>query len=111
LFEHGEAADDVEAMRLTFSRRRLAMLEEMADKGFTVDVEPTGAFYVLVNMTHLTNDSYRFAMDILDNTGVGVTPGIDFGPGAEGYLRFSYANSEENIREGISRVARYIDAL
>jgi aspartate/methionine/tyrosine aminotransferase len=106
-----EAADDVETMRLTFSRRRLAMLEEMADKGFTVDVEPTGAFYVLANMTHLTNDSYRFAMDILDNTGVGVTPGIDFGPGAEGYLRFSYANSEENIREGISRVARYIDAL
>jgi aspartate/methionine/tyrosine aminotransferase len=50
-------------------------------------------------------------MDILEATGVGVTPGIDFGPGAQGYLRFSYANSEENIKEGIARVARYLHTL
>jgi aspartate/methionine/tyrosine aminotransferase len=42
---------------------------------------------------------------------VGVTPGIDFGPGAEQYIRFSYANSEANIREGVSRVAGYVGSL
>jgi len=106
-----EAADDVECMRRIFAKRRLVMLEEMARYGFNVEVEPDGAFYVLVNMAHITGDSYRLAMDILDETGVGVTPGVDFGPGAAGYLRFSYANSEENICEGVSRVAGYIGTL
>ena len=41
---------------------------------------------------------------------VGVTPGIDFGPGGEGHLRFSYANSLENIEEGLDRLGRYITA-
>jgi len=106
-----EAHGDVERMRLTFARRREVMLGEMKRHGFSVEVEPTGAFYVLVNMKEWTNDSYRFAMDILEATGVGVTPGIDFGPGAQGYLRFSYANSEGNIREGVSRVAGYVRSL
>ena len=53
-------------------------------------------------------DSYRLAFDILEKARVGVTPGIDFGPNAEGYLRFSYANSLENIAEGMDRLERYL---
>mgnify|MGYP001414951791 FL=1 len=87
------------------------MLEAMAGHGFTVETEPTGAFYVLVNMKDISSDSYRLALDILENTGVGVTPGIDFGPGAASYIRFSYANSEENIREGVRKVAGYLKSL
>jgi len=103
-----EAGPDVERMKQVFAQRRLVMLQEMAAHGLDVEVEPDGAFYVLVNMARVTRDSYRLAMDILDNTGVGVTPGIDFGPGAQRYIRFSYANSEDNIREGVSRVAEYL---
>ena len=106
-----EAGHDVADMHQTFARRRKVMLAEMARHGFNVEVEPTGAFYVLVNMRRYTMDSRSFAMEILDHTGVGVTPGIDFGPGAEGYIRFSYANSEQNIVEGISRVADYLKSL
>ena len=106
-----EAGPDVAAMHRTFARRREVMLAEMARHGFNVEVEPTGAFYVLVNMSRYTADSRSFAMEILEHTGVGVTPGIDFGPGAEGYIRFSYANSEQNIAEGISRVAGYLGTL
>ncbi len=40
---------------------------------------------------------------------MGVTPGIDFGSGGEGFLRFSYANSLENIKEGLDRLERYLD--
>jgi aspartate/methionine/tyrosine aminotransferase len=106
-----EAEEDVKRMKRVFAQRRLVMLDEMARNGFDVEVVPDGAFYVLVNMAHVADDSYRLAMDILDNTGVGVTPGIDFGPGAARYIRFSYANSEKNIREGISRVAGYVKTL
>ena len=62
-------------------------------------------------MKRYTMDSRAFAMEILEHTGVGVTPGIDFGPGAEGYVRFSYANSEDKIIEGVSRVASYLQTL
>ena len=106
-----KAGNDVENMRLTFARRRKVMLREMARHGLNVEVEPTGAFYVLVNMGEISDDSLALAMDILECTGVGVTPGIDFGPGAARYIRFSYANSEENIVEGISRVASYLRSL
>jgi len=106
-----EAKDDVEHMRMVFSRRRDIMLSQLQVFGFNVEVKPTGAFYVLVDMAHASNDSYTLAFDILKHTGVGVTPGIDFGPAAKAYIRFSYANSEENIREGIRRVGEYIKAL
>jgi aspartate/methionine/tyrosine aminotransferase len=106
-----EAGPVVRAMHDTFARRRRTMLEEMDRHGFNVEVEPTGAFYVLVNMRRYTHDSRTFAMEILEHTGVGVTPGIDFGPGAEGYVRFSYANSEDKIREGVLRVSSYLKTL
>ena len=106
-----KAGPDVRSMHQTFANRREVILAEMRRHKFNVEVEPTGAFYVLVNMEAFTSDSRSFAMEILEHTGVGVTPGIDFGPGAEGYIRFSYANSEKNIVEGISRVASYLKTL
>jgi Aspartate/tyrosine/aromatic aminotransferase len=76
--------------------------------GFKIPVEPTGAFYVFVNARHISNDSYKLAFDILEKAHVGVTPGVDFGNNAEGFLRFSYANSIENIEEGMNRLERYL---
>lgn len=46
--------------------------------------------------------------DVLEHAHVGVTPGVDFGTGDEGYVRFSYANSLENIKEGLERISRYL---
>ncbi|HZH71705.1 MAG TPA: hypothetical protein VFD91_04390 [Mariniphaga sp.] len=56
-------------------------------------------------------NSHKLAFDILERAHVGVAPGIDFGPNEEGYLRFSYANSIENIRIGLSRLEKYISDL
>jgi len=106
-----QAGDDVERMRLVFARRREIMLEELAAWGLEVEARPGGAFYVLVNMGDVTDDSYRLAFDILKNTGVGVTPGKDFGPATARSIRFSYANSEANIREGVRRVGEYTGKL
>ena len=103
------AEADTARMKAIYDERRRFMIHRLRELGFGITVEPTGAFYVFANAKHLSNDSYRLAFDILDKARVGVTPGIDFGPNAEGYLRFSYANSIENIAEGMDRLARYLD--
>ena len=79
--------------------------------GLGIAVEPTGAFYVLGNIKKYEISSYEMAFDMLEKAKVGVTPGIDFGENCEGYLRFSYANSLENIAEGLSRVENYLKEL
>ena len=71
-------------------------------------MEPTGAFYILANAKRFSFDSYALAFDILEEAKVGVAPGIDFGTNAEGYLRFCYANSLENIEEGMNRLEEYL---
>ncbi len=103
-----EAGPDIAVMRETYNERRKLMLRRLKELGFGITVEPTGAFYVFANAKHLSSDSYGLAFDILENAHVGVTPGIDFGRNGEGYLRFSYANSMENIEEGMRRLERYL---
>ena len=104
-----EAADDVKRMRDTYDRRRRHLIPKLKALGFGITVEPTGAFYVLANAKKFSKDSYRLAFDILNEVKVGLAPGIDFGTNAEGYLRFSYANSLENIEEGIHRLEKYLE--
>jgi aspartate/methionine/tyrosine aminotransferase len=85
------------------------MIGRLRKLGFKIAVEPTGAFYVFVNARHLSPDSYALAFDILEKAHVGVTPGIDFGRNGEGYIRFSYANSLENIKKGLDRLETYLE--
>jgi aspartate/methionine/tyrosine aminotransferase len=103
-----EAGPDVERMRATYDKRRTFMVARLRDLGFGLPVEPAGAFYILVNAKHLAESSYDLAFEILEKAGVGVSPGIDFGANAEGYLRFSYANSLENIQEGLNRIEGFL---
>ena len=103
-----KAAPDAERMRRLYDERRRYMIRRLKEIGFNLPVEPRGAFYVFVNAKHLSPDSYKLAFEILEKAGVGVTPGIDFGQNAEGFLRFSYANSIENIKLGLDRIEEYI---
>ena len=73
-----------------------------------IHVEPTGAFYVFADGRKFFKDSYKEAFLITEEAKVGVTPGIDFGSGGEGFLRFSYATSLENIKEGLNRLEKYL---
>ena len=102
------AQKDVERMRKTFNKRRKFIIAQLRELGFGISVEPTGAFYVLANAKRFSKDSFKFAFEILREARVGVAPGIDFGKNAEGYLRFSYANSLENIKEGMKRIKSYL---
>jgi aspartate/methionine/tyrosine aminotransferase len=105
------AGDDVARMQQIYNQRRLFMIRRLKELGFGITVEPTGAFYVFANARHISGDSYKLAFDILEKAHVGVAPGIDFGKNGEGYLRFSYANSLENIEEGMERLERYLEDL
>lgn len=106
-----EAQKEVEEMKEIYNRRREFLLRKLRELGLGVAVEPTGAFYILANARKYSVDSYRLAFNILENARVGVTPGIDFGSRAEGFLRFSYANSLENMEEGMERLQRYLQSL
>ncbi|PKN18310.1 MAG: aspartate aminotransferase [Deltaproteobacteria bacterium HGW-Deltaproteobacteria-6] len=103
-----EAKDDVDKMVKTYDERRRYMLARLTDMGFTIHVEPTGAFYVFADGRRFFKDSYQEAFRITEEAKVGVSPGIDFGSGGEGFLRFSYATSLENIKEGLDRLEKYL---
>jgi aspartate/methionine/tyrosine aminotransferase len=104
-----KARDDVERMKAIYDERRTYMIKRVRKMGFGLPVEPAGAFYMLVNAKHLSESSYDLAFEILEKAKVGVTPGIDFGQNAEGYLRLSYANSLDNIKEGLNRLEAYLN--
>jgi len=106
-----ETAEDVARMKRIYNERRQYTVRRLRELGFGITVEPTGAFYVFANAKHISGDSYKLAFDILEHTHVGVAPGIDFGSNGEGYLRFSYANSMENIVEGLDRMESYLESL
>jgi len=103
-----EAGPDVVRMKNIYNTRRKFIIQQLRELGFGITVEPTGAFYVLANARCHTKNSFDFAFAILKKARVGCTPGIDFGANAEGYLRFSYASSIENIEEGMRRLGRFL---
>jgi len=103
-----EAQPEVARMRALYDERRRAIIPGLRRLGFGIATEPTGAFYVLANAKRFTADSYAFAFEILEQAKVGVTPGVDFGSNGEGYIRFSYANSLDNITEALRRLEGFL---
>jgi aspartate/methionine/tyrosine aminotransferase len=99
--------DHVHEMVRTYDKRRRYMLKRIKDLGMHVRAPPMGAYYILADARQYGSSSLELSWNILEEAGVAVTPGIDFGDGAEGYLRFSYANSIENITEGMDRLEKY----
>jgi aspartate/methionine/tyrosine aminotransferase len=106
-----EARFDVDLMRSIYNERRMYIIGRLRNMGLTIHTEPQGAFYVFCDARKFTSDSYKFAFDILEKAHVGITPGIDFGTGGEGFIRLSYANSLENIRTGMDRLEGYLKQL
>jgi aspartate/methionine/tyrosine aminotransferase len=76
-----EGGPYVEKMRAEYDRRRRLMIKRLEQIGLKVRTRPAGAFYVLADVRHISHDSLTLAKEILEGTGVAVTPGIDFGEG------------------------------
>lgn len=104
-----DSSDYESRMLSTYNERRLYMLERLRSMGFVIPKDPQGAFYIFADASRFTNDSLRFAFEVLENAHVGITPGVDFGTGiCSHYVRFSYANSLERIKEGLDRLESYL---
>jgi aspartate/methionine/tyrosine aminotransferase len=102
----GEAT--VVSMRERYARQRRRLLEGLARIGLRVHAPPAGAFYVLADARHVDPDSRRLAFRLLEEAHVAVTPGIDFGEAAEGFLRFSYAVSDATLDEALARMGELL---
>ena len=99
----------LEARRLEFKARRDYLVPALRELGFDIPVTPQGAFYVYAGCGGLKRDSFAFAIEILEQAGVAITPGIDFGANApERHVRFAYTNSIERLQEGVSRIAKFL---
>lgn len=100
---------ELQKRRDIFRERRDFLLPALRELGFDIPLIPQGAFYLYADCSRFTDDSQAFAIKLLDETGVAITPGLDFGAHrAARHVRFSYANTLENLREGVSRLRSYL---
>ncbi len=99
-----ESRETCEAMKDEFDRRRKFLLGKLKEFDLDPQYQPNSAFYVFLRYRDQKRSSLELAMEILEKTGVALTPGVDFGPGGEGFLRFSYANSLENLERALKRI-------
>jgi len=100
--------DEVDAMMRAFDRRRKIVVEGLNDLPGVSCVTPKGAFYAFPNITGTGWAAKKLATTLLDEVGVALIGGPDFGVLGEGYLRLSYANSEENILRAIDRLRTFL---
>ena len=104
-----DAHEELQRNMDVYRENRKLMLEGLPKAGFDRIAPPDGAFYVYADVSHLTQDSRQFCAEILEKAGVAVTPGLDFdAQRGHGTLRFSYARSTADIREGLARLARFM---
>jgi aspartate/methionine/tyrosine aminotransferase len=99
----------LEARRAEFKARRDLLLPGLKALGFEVAAAPQGAFYIYAGIGALAQDSFRFALDLVDQAGVAATPGLDFGANApERHMRFAYTVTQEKLAEGLARIERFL---
>jgi aspartate/methionine/tyrosine aminotransferase len=98
-----------EQRKAEFRRRRDYLVPALRALGFQVPVMPDGAFYVYADCSALTDDADRLSIEILNQAGVVLVPGLDFGPfTARRYMRVSYATSMENLQEAVRRLRDFL---
>lgn len=99
----------LEQRREEFARRRNFLLPSIRELGFDVAIEPQGAFYIYASCARFSSDSMAFCETLLEQAGVAVTPGIDFGVNqANTHVRFAYTTSMDRLQEGINRLRQFL---
>ena len=102
--------DDVRLMRGAYNQRRRFLMNAFKEMKLEC-FEPFGAFYVFPSIKEFGMTSEEFATKFLNDEKVAVVPGSAFGESGEGFLRISYAYSIENLKEAMTRLARFIEKL
>lgn len=93
----------------SYARNRTHMLDRLAAMGVTRLAPADGAFYVYADVGHLTDDTLAWSRRLLDDTGVAITPGIDFDTvDGQRFVRLSFAGSYDDVVEGLDRIAGWL---
>jgi aspartate/methionine/tyrosine aminotransferase len=101
----------LEQRRGEFQRRRDYMVPALRSLGFRIPLMPEGAFYIYAGCEAFSADSGSFALRVLDEAGVAITPGLDFGSNGPGrHVRFAYTRSLDDLKEGVEGIARMLQA-
>jgi len=104
-----EALDELERRREAFRARRDYLAPALESLGFRLAAPPEGAFYLYADCSAFTDDAEAFAARLLEEAGVAVTPGADFGGAHAGRrLRFAYTAPIERLREGVERLRSFL---
>ena len=105
-----EVTPELKRRRDVFRERRDYLLPKLINAGFVVRTKPRGAFYIYADCSALRMDSETLCENLLEQAGVAVTPGTDFGHyNSDRYVRFSYANTLVNLEKGMQRIGEYLN--
>lgn len=102
-----QGEDDVEAMRQCYDRRRRLIVDGFNRLGLTC-FEPRGAFYAFPSIAITVMDDESFCEELLQEERLALIPGSAFGASGQGFVRASYATSEETIMEALNRLERFL---
>ncbi len=101
---------ELERRRTEFEKRRDFLYDALLQLGFEIPIKPDGAFYIYADCSKFTDDSYQFALDLLEAEGVAITPGKDFGLNAANHhLRFAYTTSIDRMSIAMQRLEKFIN--
>jgi len=100
---------ELEQRRVAFAERRDFLYQHLLRLGFYIPIIPEGAFYIYADCSKISNDSFRFARDLLEAEAVAVTPGKDFGNHQpDRYIRFAYTTSMDRMAIAMQRLEKFI---
>src|SRR5215475_8680671 len=106
-----DGREEMEAIKHGYEKNRRILIEGLPRAGLTKFLPADGAFYLYADVSDFTADSFEFAKAMLEKAGVAATPGVDFDPvHGRAFIRFSYARSQEEMREAVTRIARWLGA-
>ena len=106
-----EVEAELQQRRDLFRERRDFLLPALRDVGFGIPVLPQGAFYLYADSSRFSPDSQAFCLQLLNIAGVAITPGLDFGDHLpQRHVRFSYANTLDQLKEGVGRIEHFLSS-
>src|ERR1700710_973138 len=102
-------AAEMEAIKRGYQENRRILIDGLPKAGITKFLPADGAFYLYADVSDFTSDSFEFANRMLEKAHVAATPGVDFDPiHGRAFVRFSYARSADEMREAVTRIARWL---
>lgn len=104
-----QATDELEALKAGYRRNRTILQQALIDGGVSEISSPDGAFYLYANVSHLTDDAVTLCSQILEETGIAITPGADFDTKrGQNFIRLSYCTDEESVQTAAQLLTRWL---